>query len=49
MSQLSGHLVEEVGLRLGPLFVLQDGDLLGHKTTQMGAKREHLNQRHGIC
>ena len=40
MSKLPGDLVEEVGLRLGQVHLLQNGDLLGDAPAEMGTQRK---------
>ena len=42
LPELPGAAAEEVGLRLGEVHLLQDGDMLGHQAAQMGAKRKRL-------
>ena len=42
LPELRGAAAKEVGLWLGEVHLLQDGDMLGHQATQMGAKRKRL-------
>jgi hypothetical protein len=43
---VSGGPDETLGLRLGPLFRLPDGNLLGHQTKSLGSKGIQLNSNH---
>ena len=42
LPELRGAAAQEVGLRLGEVHLLQDGDMLGHQAAQMGAERKRL-------
>ena len=39
---MSGGPDETLGMRLGPLFRLPDGNLLGHQTKSLGSKGDHV-------
>ena len=43
LPELSGVAAEEVGLWLGEVHLLQDGDLLGHQAAQMGSQRKEIS------